>query len=65
MGAAVTIGVKALYMKACFLQVCVMSCIWMLIVMCRTLKANVSLLLCVLQLLLLASGLHLATPHFT
>ena len=47
------------------LRLCIRSYVWMLDVMFQALKANVSLLLCVLQLLLLASSLHLATPHFT
>ena len=36
------------------LRLCIRSYVWMLDVMFQALKANVSLLLCVLQLLLLA-----------
>ena len=43
------------------LQFCIKSCMWMLVVMCQTLKTNVSLLQCVLQLLRLASRLLLAS----
>ncbi len=43
------------------MQFCIKSCMWMLVVMCQTLKTNVSLLQCVLQLLRLASRLLLAS----
>ena len=56
---------QSLVHEGLLLRLCIRSCVWMLDVMFQTLKANVSLLLCMLQLLLLASSLHLATPHFT